>query len=213
LLARRRGVFRLALGLFGHVDHRVRRRLAGELHLPGDAGASLYRRLPRPARQGQRHEPDAPRHRRNRTELAHPASSIRVLHPIPQRACLPPAPPPPPPPARGPAHRPPRPPPPPQQNRACPSCLLDKGPAPYTPERLPAPRPPCPPRRCARTITSIPSPSVTTIAISGDTTTLAGVGRSSARKYHVLTAMREPRSPWEPSHAKNATGIARPVAS
>jgi len=37
--------------------------------------------------------------------------------------------------------------------------------------------------------------------------TPGGVGRSSARKYQVLTAMREPCSPLEPSQAKNAIGM------
>jgi hypothetical protein len=41
--------------------------------------------------------------------------------------------------------------------------------------------------------------------------TRGGVGVSRERKYHVLTAMREPLSPFDPSQAKNATGMARPV--
>src|SRR2546425_3792930 len=76
----------------------------------------------------------------------------------------------------------------------------------YTPERAA-------PRRWARRTTTSPRPSVTSIANTGEMNTPGGVGRSSARKYQVLTAMREPCSPLEPSQAKKAIGIARPASS
>src|SRR6266704_2847205 len=57
----------------------------------------------------------------------------------------------------------------------------------------------------------MPNPRVSTIARTGEMNTRAGTGSSRARKYHVLTAMRVPCSPLDPSHAKNATGMARPV--
>src|SRR2546425_1156539 len=64
---------------------------------------------------------------------------------------------------------------------------------------------------CARHTTSMPNPKVSTMARTGEINTRAGTGSSRARKYHVLMAIRVPCSPLDPSDAKNATGMARPV--
>src|SRR6266508_4402907 len=64
---------------------------------------------------------------------------------------------------------------------------------------------------CARHTTSMPNPRVSIMASTGEMNTRAGTGSSRAREYHVLMAMRVPCSPLDPSHAKNATGMARPV--
>ena len=59
--------------------------------------------------------------------------------------------------------------------------------------------------KCKAKYTAPPREQIVEVNPNG---TLAEVALSSARKYHVLTAMREPCSPLEPSHAKNASGIA-----
>src|SRR5467141_3784930 len=64
---------------------------------------------------------------------------------------------------------------------------------------------------CARHTTSMPNPRVSIMASTGEINTRAGTGSSRARKYQVLMAMRVPYSPLDPSEAKNATGMARPV--
>src|SRR6267154_1925221 len=64
---------------------------------------------------------------------------------------------------------------------------------------------------CARHTTSMPNPRVSTMASTGEMNTRAGTGSSRARKYQVLIPIRVPCSPLDPSHAKNATGMARPL--
>src|SRR6267143_2630644 len=64
---------------------------------------------------------------------------------------------------------------------------------------------------CARHTTSMPNPKVSIMASTGEMNTRAGTGSSRARKYQVLMAMRVPCSPLDPSDAKNATGMARPL--
>src|SRR5712692_6803839 len=87
--------------------------------------------------------------------------------------------------------------------------------SPGEPARHDTPRPDAeladPARRCARRTAVHPRPSVSTIARTGETNTRGEVGVSSDRKYHVLTATREPPSPLDPSQTKKATGIACPV--
>src|SRR5207245_11650613 len=156
LIGRHALVLRLALGLFTHIDLRIGGLGPGELDLPADRRSALHGgRVERPGPEGQCQSRET-RHR-HQPELPHPASSMRVLHPVP----------------------------------------------PYRPA----------PRRWARRTTTSPRPSVTNMAPAGEMNTPGGVGRSSARKYQVLRAMREPCSPLEPSQTKNATGMARPASS